>query len=265
MATRIADETVRLLLPWPRPLTHGRKPSIRILSTALQLQALRVSEICCHTDKAARWQREARGNAMRHTSRRGRSGLGNVLVSVALAAGLTCGGCSKPAADPAPTKSPEVTTSMPSPVSWESEFSAEQLEAYRQALATVSAYQAAVKPIWATGKATPAAKRLFMEYFIPWQFYYDQLVQYEEAGIRLEVKDAVLDSRASRVELGADGASVSIRQCIDQTESSGTQNGKALPTSFDTPQLVDFVVSQADGRWLISTVSDPAEDRPCDR
>lgn len=200
---------------------------------------------------------------MRQTLRRGRSGLSKVLVIVALAVGLTCGGCSEPAAKPTPSHSPSATTPATSPAAWESEFSDEQLEAYRQALARVSAYQAAVKPVWAAGKATPAAKRLFMEYFIPWQFYYDQLVQYEESGIRLEVKDAVLDSRASRVELGADGASVSIRQCIDQTESAGTQNGKTLPTSFDTPQLVDFVVSQADGRWLISTVSDPATDRPC--
>lgn len=202
---------------------------------------------------------------MRQTSLRGPSGLGKLLVGVALAMGLACGGCSEPAADPTPSHSPSTTTPAPSPVAWESEFSGEQLEAYRQALAKVSAYQAAVKPVWAEGKATPAAKRLFMDYFIPWQFYYDQLVRYEAEGIRLEVKDSVLDSRASRIELGADGASVSIRQCIDQTESSGTQNGKTLPTSFDTPQLVDFVVSEADGRWLISTVSDPAKDRPCGR
>lgn len=202
---------------------------------------------------------------MRQMSRRGASGLGKLVGSGALALGLTCGACSEPAANPTPSHSSSTTSPGPSPVAWESEFSDEQLEAYRQALARVSAYKAAVKPVWAAGKATPAAKRLFMEYFIPWQFYYDQLVQYEESGIRLEVKDTVLDSRASRVELGADGASVSIRQCIDQTESSGTQNGKTLPTSFDTPQLVDFVLSEADGRWLISTVSDPAKDRPCGR
>lgn len=187
------------------------------------------------------------------------------LASAILAAALTCGGCSEPVNRPTPTRSSSATTPVPSPASWESKFSREQLAAYNQALGKIAEYRAVVKPVWAAGKATPAAKRLFMEFFIPWQFYYDQLVQYEQAGIQLQVQDTVLDSRASRVELGADGASVSIRQCVDQTGTSGTQNGKALPTSFETPQLVDLVVSQADGRWLISTISDPAEDRPCGR
>lgn len=179
---------------------------------------------------------------------------------------LMCAGCSD-SEEPLvsePPRSPVASESTPPPATWESEYSAEQMAAYRQAFARFVSYQAAAKPVWAAGRATSEAKKLFMEYFIPWQFYYDQLKKYEQAGIRLDVQDKVLDSRATRVKVGSDGASVSIRQCVDQTASSGTQNGRPLPKSFDGPQLVDVVLSQAEGRWLISSISDPAKDRPCD-
>jgi hypothetical protein len=167
---------------------------------------------------------------------------------------VTCGGCSQPDEQrgPAPSRSISSTVPTSSPVGWESGYSPEQLTAYRQALARLERYRSAVKPIWAEGSATPEAKKLFMEYFIPWQFYYDQLNKYEQAGIRLDVKDVVLDSRASRVELGPDGDSVTIQQCVDQTASFGTQNGQALPKSFDTPQLVDVVLRGLPRVWLTS-------------
>jgi len=185
------------------------------------------------------------------------------LVGLSLLTTLASCKSSEPDPLPKPTKS-TTAPSKPRTTSWESKYNAKEVAAYKDALARYQAYQLEVRPIWAAGKATPSAKRLFQEYFIPWQFYYKQLEQYEATNIKLDLRYEVLDSRATRIKLGSDGGSVSIRQCVDQTKSSGTQDGKPLPKSAHTPQLIDVVMDQVEGRWLISQISNSQKDRPCD-
>lgn len=197
------------------------------------------------------------------SSRRRRGRVAVSVIAVVLIATLASCNDSEPDPVPTPTKSAS-TTPTSTKAAWESKYHAKEIAAYKEALARYQAYQREVRPIWAAGKATPSAKKLFQEYFIPWQFYYKQLEQYEATNIKLDLRYEVLDSRATRVKLGSDGGSVSIRQCVDQTKSSGTQDGKPLPKSADTPQLIDVVMDQVEGRWLISQISNSQKDRPCD-
>ena len=185
------------------------------------------------------------------------------LIGVVLIATLASCNDSEPDPVPTPTKS-ATTTPTSTKAAWESKYNAKEIAAYKAAFARYQAYQLEVRPIWAAGKATPTAKKLFQEYVFPWQFYYKQLEQYEATNIKLDLRYEVLDSRATRIKLGSDGGSVSIRQCVDQTKSSGTQDGKPLPKSADTPQLIDVVMDQVEGRWLISQISNSQKDRPCD-
>ncbi|MBD8605359.1 hypothetical protein IFT73_00715 [Aeromicrobium sp. CFBP 8757] len=187
------------------------------------------------------------------------------LATIGIILGLSaCSSDDKPSTTPRSTKAATTTPATTGAPDWEAAYSPAELEAYSEALARYTAYQAKVKPIWAAGKATPTAEALFKEYFIPWQYYFGQLEQYEASGIRLNFEMNVLDSKATRIKLGADGGSVSIRQCVDSTKSSGTQNDKPLPKATTTPQLLDVVVEQAGGRWLIAEISNSTEDRPCD-
>ncbi len=174
-----------------------------------------------------------------------------------------CTSDDNPAPTPSSTQAAPTTAATSAAPSWKDAYSPEELDAYEAALTRYTAYQAKVKPIWAAGKATPAAKALFKEYFIPWQYYFGQLEQYEASDIRLNFEMKVLDSKATRIKLGADGGSVSIRQCVDSTQSSGTQGNNPLPKASKTPQLIDIVVVQAEGRWLITEISNSTEDRPC--
>ncbi|MBC7593430.1 MAG: hypothetical protein H7288_05760 [Kineosporiaceae bacterium] len=191
------------------------------------------------------------------------------LAVILFCAAITClSACTGSDDVPEPTLAgPTVTTSTeatPTPDrSWEKQFTAAQLAAYGEALGRLTAYQSEVIPIWSAGKATPEAKKLFMTYFVPWQLYYGQLEQYEKADIRLDVRDRVIDSRATRAKVASGSSSVSIRQCVDQTATTGTQGGEMLPKASTTPQLVDVVLSQADGRWLITSISNSSKDRPC--
>ena len=86
-----------------------------------------------------------------------------------------CGGDGP--ADPVPTSSPSPSTvdsssATPTPSSptsdpdaWRSDFTSAQLDAYDAALARWDAYEARSEPIWAAGRATPAAEELFKEFF----------------------------------------------------------------------------------------------------
>lgn len=192
-----------------------------------------------------------------------RAAVAAVVLTLAFAL-ASCTSDDKPATKPSATQTSPTTAATTAAPSWKNSYSPKELAAYEAALARYTAYQAKVKPVWAAGKATPAAKALFKEYFIPWQYYFGQLEQYEASNIRLNFEMDVLNSEATRIKLGADGGSVSIRQCVDSTKSSGTQNNDPLPKATKTPQLIDIVVEQAEGRWLIAEISNSTEDRPCD-
>jgi hypothetical protein len=203
---------------------------------------------------------------MRHTTYSSRPfGWARAAVAAAVVVTLlaACGESDASKTEPKITPTKSATTPSPTGEAWESNFNADELAAYREASARLLAYQTDVVQVWAAGKATPASAKILKEYLVPWQYYFGQLERYEKADIRLVVRDRVLKSQATRIKLGGDGASVSIVQCVDQTASTGTQSGKELPRSAKTPQLVDYVLSKIDERWLITEISNSSEDRPC--
>ena len=184
------------------------------------------------------------------------------MISVVLVA--TLAGCNGSDPDPVPTPTKSATTTPTSTTAaWEAKYSAEELDAYRAALAQWNSYKAEIQPYNAAGKATPAAKKVYQKYLVPWQFYFKRLQQYEKAGIKIARQGKVLESEATRIKLGKDGASVTIRECVDGTNVGATQNGKPLKNAFDAPQLSEVVVGEVGGRWLITNIPVTAKDRPC--
>lgn len=176
----------------------------------------------------------------------------------------TLASCKSSEPDPLPTPAKSTTApSTPPTASWESKYNAKELDAYRAALAQWNAYKAEIQPYNAVGKATPAAKKVYQKYLVPWQFYFKRLQQYEKAGIKIARQGKVLESEATRIKLGKDGASVTIRECVDGTDVGATQHGKPLKNAFDTPQLSEVVVGEVGGRWLITNIPVTAKDRPC--
>jgi hypothetical protein len=185
------------------------------------------------------------------------------IAGVALAFSLAS--CSSDDDKPTPTPSTtQATTPATSAApSWEDAYTPEQLAAYKEALARYTAYLNKSQPIWAAGKATPAAKKLFQEYYIPWQAYLRQLEQFEQSNIRIARNADVLDSQATRISLDGGEAVVTIRQCVDATGIGATQNDKPLANAYDTPQLTDVEMAQVDGRWYITQLPTEPKDRPC--
>jgi hypothetical protein len=160
-----------------------------------------------------------------------------------------------------PPRSAVAATASPA---WSDAFSADELAAYKAALAQYTAYLNESESIWAAGEATPRAQALLRKYYIPWQAYWEQLKRFEQSHVRIARNANVLDSRATRVDLGGEDAAVTIQQCVDATSIGATQDGKPLANAFDTPQLVDIEMSLVDGRWYITQPPTDPKDRPCD-
>jgi hypothetical protein len=193
-----------------------------------------------------------------------------------------CGGDGP--ADPVPTSSPSPSTvdgssatptpSLPTsdPDAWRSDFTSAQLDAYDAALARWDAYEARSEPIWAAGRATPAAESLFKEFF-PSPIWNDQLEQlriYERYQVRIAGTPTVLWSRARSI--GRAGSAVEIVQCVDYASTTTTQNGDPTEPirSRKTPVAREISLSRPKGfDWLIYGINATPgnggkKDRPCD-
>jgi hypothetical protein len=207
-----------------------------------------------------------------------------VAVVGVCALGLLASACGGDApAEPVPTSSPSSSTvSSPSatptsssptsdPDAWRADFSAAQLEAYDAALARWDAYEARSEPIWAAGRATPAAERLFKEFF-PSPIWNDQLEQlrvYERYQVQIAGIPRVLWSRAKSI--GRAGGAVEIVQCVDYASTTTTQNGDPTEPirSRKTPVAREISLSRPKGfDWLIYGINATPgrggkKDRPC--
>lgn len=176
------------------------------------------------------------------------------------AASATTSVSSEPVTEPSPTSDPEA---------WRHQYTPSQLEAYEAALRRWESYEARAEPIWAKGKATPAAEDLFKEFFPDpaWRGYFDRLETYEEVGVKSEGIASVYWSRAKSVSNQL--TSVQIVQCVDYTTIEGTQRGKRVPRPawLETPQLRTLQLSKPDGYdWLIYGVVDATTGKsaPCE-
>lgn len=201
-------------------------------------------------------------------------------ATIAAAAALTMGlaGCGGDDPDPIPSTSPSTSTSSSPSASpsadqdaWRSQYNAKQLAAYDAALLRWEDFESRSEPIWAKGKATPAAENLFKKYLPSpkWRIEFMKLETYEKAEVKISGTPDVHWSRASFIAKGA--TSVQIRQCIDYRAMTTTQHGKPTKpvATRQRPVLRELNLSKPSGYdWLIygineSATGKPLEDKPC--
>ncbi|CAN5190455.1 hypothetical protein BH09ACT12_BH09ACT12_01780 [soil metagenome] len=159
-------------------------------------------------------------------------------------------------------------TPSPSPTpAWQGDYSAQELAAYDEALHRFTTYERRSEPIWRRGKATPTARQLFQQYFYTWQSQFARLQTYEQVHVQIHGIPTVLASRATRVEVGGDGASATIRQCADYSSVTGYQDGKETEKVTTKPQVRVIVMTRGvDAQaapWKITQLQRFEGDRPC--
>lgn len=173
---------------------------------------------------------------------------------------LTASGCgpTEPVAIPDTTPSTSASSSptsspSPDPNAWQDQYTAAEIDAYNAALQRWQSYETRSEPIWAAGKATPAAKALFKEYWIAWQIEAARLEMYEKNGITVSGLADVLWSKAKSIELtdtDTGAPRVVIQQCIDPSTitvlppaGGGTDTPPYLRTiTLDEPPGREFMV-----------------------
>lgn len=190
------------------------------------------------------------------------------LAALALFA-TACGGDTDPESSPtagatssATNNTPEVTTDpspTPDPNAWRAKFDADQLRAYDAALQRWESFESRSEPIWADGEVTPAAERLFKEFFPDpaWREYLERLETYEEVEVKSEGLASVYWSKAKSIT--KQGTALQIVQCVDYTTIRGTQRGEPVtrPAWLKKPQLRKLFLSKPEGYdWLIYGVVD---------
>lgn len=177
-----------------------------------------------------------------------------------LSLGLTgCQNDNQP--DPIPeateTTSPVASeTTEPTP-SWEGKYNEKEVQAYKDALARWEEYETRSEPIWAKGKATPAAQELFKEYWSTWAPVFLRLQTYEENGLAVSGTADVLTSKASLIDLTGQKR-VIIKQCVDPSPITVSENGKDDPPGKQSPYIRTITLDQVatTGLFMIGGVKD---------
>lgn len=175
-----------------------------------------------------------------------------------------CSSDDKPSTTLSSTKAAPTTPAATSASDWEAAYTPEQLAAYREALARLDAYERDSQPIFAEGKASPMAKKILQEYFFTYQYLWSSLQYLEKNNYKTTGTVKVLSSEATRAEVSKDGASVTIRQCVDSSDAETTQNGKAVAPAYAARHFREVVLSTpaGGGKYLISQYEN--KDTPCD-
>jgi hypothetical protein len=201
-----------------------------------------------------------------HATRRAhRALLGSALCLAALLSG--CSG-DKSSAEPSPAPSTLAATEPSSEatsasLSWEQQFTSSQLAAYEAAKAQLEAYESESEPYWASGKATPEAKKLFQKYFPApvWQIYFDRLKTYEQADVTVTGLPTVVWSKATNVDATARQGSVTLLQCVDYSTQVVEQAGKSIdpiPGSVLRRATLD---EGGTGGWLVLRIDEPSIEK----
>lgn len=195
-----------------------------------------------------------------------------VAAAVLMLGAAACGGEDDPKGD-GNSPSPTVSTSPTEDASqasdaWKSKYTKAQLTSYEDALARWNEYEQRSAPLWARGKATEAAAKLFKSYFPSpfWQSQYRRLASYEQAEVKVEGTPGIYWSKAKSIS--DNGLSVEINQCVDYTKGKTTQGGKTVnaPAWVSKPNLRTISLSKPEGHdWLIYGITDASSGkaRPC--
>lgn len=192
-----------------------------------------------------------------------------MLVAVALTA-VGCAGDDQPEAAPSVSSTPSPST-PPSPAitstapAWQAKYTPDEVAAFEAALQRWQSYESRSEGIWAAGKATRAAERLFQGYNgSPSE--YNRLVSYEAGDIQVIGLGTVLDSRPTAIELTGNAGSITIRQCVDYSERKTMQAGEILQQITNQPQIREinmYLARDPDPRWFISNVVRGEGKSPC--
>lgn len=202
-----------------------------------------------------------------------------ILKPLAASCLLLCAACGGSGSEPnaaapsTPESSPSTSAPVPSSTTapeWRTKFSSAQLTAYDEATARFAAYESRSEPVWAAGKVTPEAKALFQEFFPSpaWQIVLTRLKTYEEVEVQVDGIPEVVWSKASRIDGGSGGSSVTLKQCADYTAVSTSQYGRVVGRDaiFEGPVERTAVLKKSgDGPWLIYDNPEPtaADAKPC--
>jgi hypothetical protein len=203
-----------------------------------------------------------------------------VAIATALA-GLTltaaCGGNDDPETLPPATTSPSSSSPAISPTpttpAWESKFTKDQLAEYERALDRWTTYEQRSEPIWASGKATPAAEALFKEFFLNASGQYHTLQTYELAKVKTEGTPKIYWSKATSIsdpkKAGTRGMSTVIQQCVNYRSRTVTAMGKPseLAKKFQRPLIREIsMIKVGNVTWRIAGVDDLSDRKaePCD-
>lgn len=186
-----------------------------------------------------------------------RRGLAAMLAALVIPALAGCGGdpgAPKPISPVASSTTVTPTESPSSTPSWAAHYTQKQLDQYHQALASWNAYERASAPIWAAGKVTPKARRVFNRYWYTPELMLNQLKGAQAAGMRITGSTRVLTSRPEQVERGV----VVIRQCVDASRGIVTINGQVQPAAkHPFRRIVDIEKSPGEP-WRILRLKDPS-------
>jgi hypothetical protein len=188
------------------------------------------------------------------------------LLAAATAAALlftaaSCGSEDEPKADPTPAEEPTTQDPTPATPAWEDEYTDEQIEQYEAALARWDEYERRAEPIWAEGKVTPAAERLFKEYWLTWPNTLNTLHYLEEQGITRTGRPEVIWSKPNEIIDRGNATTVVIRRCIDDSNVKvESRAGTPEEPEESGPSLGEITMDKVgDNPWRI-TSADAVED-----
>lgn len=187
---------------------------------------------------------------------------------------MALAGCGGDEPDPGPSTSASTSASASPSASpsadqdaWKKKFSSKQLAAYDAALQRFEDYESRSEPIWDKGKATPAAEKLFRDYFSSSAalIQFNKLKTYEQVEVTTDGTPDVYWSRAKAIT--KPGTSVTVEQCLDYTPVTTTQRGKVVTRPAPKPQLRTIHLSRPAGYdWLIYELVEldkNGKGRPC--
>lgn len=199
-------------------------------------------------------------NVVAPTSPRAKSkGLGMVRSRLVLATFLvvTCAACSQNEASPAPSGSPDPTTSAPStPTSSVppelAGYSEDEQAAYVAAVTEYDAFTKRNDKFYAIGETTTEAKNFYQRHAVDWSTAWGNLAQVANNNVTVTGTTKTVWTKPRSIELEAAGGDVIVvRRCLDESGRVVTQNGKELKQ----PQFKDPHI------YTIRLEKRPSEDR----
>lgn len=187
---------------------------------------------------------------------------GAVLASVLVCA-LATTGCASEKSENGPPKS----TSAPTPpAAWEDGLSDEQVNVAYEGMGWLNTYDSQSEAIWREGKATVEAKEFFQDHVATWTVMWDELQQFEAAGITDAVEPGwEVSTVPTEVAIDADGSvSLDLDRCVDASKLQTYVNGEVQPQP-DVASYTQYIelTRYPDGRWLLDLINADV-NAPCD-